>query len=84
MNGGVSCTVAGVCGGSVNSFLLSMNWRIESSVFCVVSSSFDDNGATGLDYATLSGVIGVVVVALVLDLVFVVIAKVTTVRGLNV
>jgi osmoprotectant transport system permease protein len=40
-------------------------------------------GANALEEA-LSGVIGVVVVALVLDLVFVVIAKVTTVRGLNV
>jgi len=40
-------------------------------------------GANALEEA-LSGVIGVVVVALILDLVFVVIAKVTTVRGLNV
>lgn len=40
-------------------------------------------GANALEEA-LSGVIGVVVVALVLDLVFVVIARVTTVRGLNV
>jgi osmoprotectant transport system permease protein len=40
-------------------------------------------GANALEEA-LSGVIGVVVVALVLDLVFVVIAKITTVRGLNV
>lgn len=40
-------------------------------------------GANSLE-ETLSGVIGVVVVALVLDLFFVVIAKITTMRGLNV
>lgn len=40
-------------------------------------------GANSLE-ETLSGVIGVVVVALVLDLFFVVIAKLTTMRGLNV
>jgi osmoprotectant transport system permease protein len=40
-------------------------------------------GANSLE-ETLSGVIGVVVVALVLDLLFIVIAKITTLRGLNV
>jgi osmoprotectant transport system permease protein len=40
-------------------------------------------GANALE-ETLSGVIGVAVVALVLDLLFVVIAKITTLRGLNV
>lgn len=40
-------------------------------------------GANALEEA-LSGVIGVVVVALVLDLLFVVIAKITTLRGINV
>lgn len=40
-------------------------------------------GANALEEA-LSGVIGVVIVALVLDLLFIVIAKITTVRGLNV
>lgn len=40
-------------------------------------------GANALEQ-TLSGVIGVVVVALVLDLLFILIAKVTTLRGLNV
>lgn len=40
-------------------------------------------GANSLE-ETLSGVIGVVVVALVLDLLFVVIAKITTLRGLHV
>jgi osmoprotectant transport system permease protein len=40
-------------------------------------------GANSLEEA-LSGVIGVVLVALVLDLLFIVIAKITTLRGLNV
>ncbi len=40
-------------------------------------------GANAL-YEALAGVIGVVLVALVLDLLFVLIAKITTVRGLNV
>lgn len=40
-------------------------------------------GANALEQA-LTGVVGVVVVALVLDLLFIVIAKITTLRGLNV
>lgn len=40
-------------------------------------------GANAL-YEALAGVIGVVLVALVLDLLFILIAKITTVRGLNV
>ena len=39
-------------------------------------------GANAL-YEALTGVIGVVLVALVLDLLFVLIAKLTTLRGLN-
>ena len=40
-------------------------------------------GANAL-YEALTGVIGVVLVALVLDLLFVLLAKLTTLRGLNV